>query len=63
MRLRVWTLEELYHGVIYLLDFLMLFFCVNLMQVYQEKGVKDKERYRTELMEYKSNNNSTPSAH
>jgi len=35
--------------------------CVNLMQVYQEKGVKDKERYRTELMEYKSNN-STPNA-
>ncbi|KAL9321589.1 hypothetical protein ACSQ67_009642 [Phaseolus vulgaris] len=30
-------------------------------QVYQEKGVKDKERYRTELMEYKSNN-STPNA-
>lgn len=30
-------------------------------QVYQEKGVRDKERYRTELMEYKSNN-STPNA-
>ncbi|KAG4390553.1 hypothetical protein GLYMA_06G321700v4 [Glycine max] len=30
-------------------------------QVYQEKGIRDKERYRTELMEYKSNN-STPNA-
>ncbi|KAH1253511.1 High mobility group B protein 10 [Glycine soja] len=30
-------------------------------QVYQEKGMRDKERYRTELMEYKSNN-STPNA-
>ncbi|KAK7401463.1 hypothetical protein VNO78_12972 [Psophocarpus tetragonolobus] len=30
-------------------------------QVYQEKGVRDKERYRTELMEYKSNH-STPNA-
>ena len=32
---------------------------VNVMQVYQEKGLRDKERYRTEMLEYKSNN-STP---
>ncbi|XP_048330788.1 high mobility group B protein 10 isoform X1 [Ziziphus jujuba] len=28
-------------------------------QVYQEKGLRDKERYRTEMMEYKSSYNST----
>ncbi|KAJ1416963.1 High mobility group box domain [Sesbania bispinosa] len=28
-------------------------------QVYQEKGVRDKERYKTEMLDYKSNN-STP---
>ncbi|KAK7271409.1 hypothetical protein RJT34_27276 [Clitoria ternatea] len=28
-------------------------------QVYQEKGLRDKERYKTEMLEYKSNN-STP---
>lgn len=43
------------------LFFFFFFMCVNLMQVYQEKGMRDKERYRTELMEYKSNN-STPNA-
>ncbi|XP_059444148.1 high mobility group B protein 10 [Corylus avellana] len=29
-------------------------------QVYQEKGLIDKERYRTEMMEYKSSYDSTP---
>lgn len=29
-------------------------------QVYQEKGLRDKERYRTEMMEYKSSYDSTP---
>ncbi|XP_007020315.2 PREDICTED: high mobility group B protein 10 isoform X1 [Theobroma cacao] len=29
-------------------------------QVYQEKGMKDKERYRTEMLEYKSSYDSTP---
>ncbi|XP_030930336.1 high mobility group B protein 10-like [Quercus lobata] len=29
-------------------------------QVYQEKGLRDKERYRTEMLEYKSSYDSTP---
>ncbi|XVF76938.1 hypothetical protein PTKIN_Ptkin14bG0000400 [Pterospermum kingtungense] len=29
-------------------------------QVYQDKGMKDKERYRTEMLEYRSSNDSTP---
>ncbi|OMO83846.1 hypothetical protein CCACVL1_11138 [Corchorus capsularis] len=29
-------------------------------QVYQDKGMKDKERYRTEMLEYKSSYDSTP---
>lgn len=29
------------------------------MQVYQEKGLRDKERYRSEMLEYKSSYNST----
>ncbi|XP_027332407.1 high mobility group B protein 10 isoform X3 [Abrus precatorius] len=28
-------------------------------QVYQEKGLRDKERYRTEMLEYKSNNSTS----
>ncbi|KAK7322340.1 hypothetical protein VNO77_25719 [Canavalia gladiata] len=28
-------------------------------QVYQEKGVRDKERYRSEMLEYKSNNSTS----
>ncbi|KAF7814855.1 high mobility group B protein 10-like [Senna tora] len=29
-------------------------------QIYQEKGRRDKERYKTQMLEYKSSNNSTP---
>ncbi|PON88875.1 ARID DNA-binding domain containing protein [Trema orientale] len=29
-------------------------------QVYQEKGLRDKERYRNEMLEYKSSSNLTP---
>ncbi|MED6205123.1 hypothetical protein PIB30_015027 [Stylosanthes scabra] len=29
-------------------------------QVYQQKGLRDKERYKTEMLEYKSSNNSGP---
>ncbi|KAM4091972.1 hypothetical protein ACB094_06G001600 [Castanea mollissima] len=29
-------------------------------QVYQEKGLRDKERYKTEMLEYKSSYDSTP---
>ena len=31
-----------------------------LCQIYQEKGRIDKERYRTEMEEYKASNNLTP---
>lgn len=33
---------------------------VATMQVYQEKGLRDKERYKTEMLEYKSSYDSTP---
>ncbi|XVE80653.1 hypothetical protein DITRI_Ditri14bG0156100 [Diplodiscus trichospermus] len=29
-------------------------------QIYQEKGMKDKERYRSEMLEYRYSNDSTP---
>lgn len=31
----------------------------SMMQVYQEKGLKDKERYKSEMLEYKSSYDST----
>jgi hypothetical protein len=40
--------------VLFILDYFVPFF-VNLMQVYQEKRLRGKERYRVEMLKYKSN--------
>jgi hypothetical protein len=50
LSVRTWS----YILVLFILDFFVLYF-VNLMQVYQEKRLIDKERYRIEMLKYKSN--------